>query len=203
MTLRERFNPNRLPSPVALGRKFNREALADLFGELGFRRGAEIGVCTGLYSETLCQRNIHLEALFCIDPWTAFDGNRPNGWGRDQAAHDAHFAEATARLSNYPAVTIVRAPSIEAAKEIPDGSLDFVYIDGNHRYESVVQDIAAWSAKVRSGGIVAGHDFTTNLNKHIRVEEAVRDYVGLKCIDPWFVLASPDDVNPSWLWVKQ
>ena len=35
---------------------------------------------------------------------------------------------------------------------------DFVFIDGDHRYESVRRDIQAWLPKVRPGGIMGGHD---------------------------------------------
>lgn len=48
--------------------------------------------------------------------------------------------------------------SIAAASRVPDVSLDFVYIDGCHQYENVLQDIYAWLPKIRYGGMLAGHD---------------------------------------------
>jgi predicted O-methyltransferase YrrM len=50
--------------------------------------------------------------------------------------------------------------SWEAARHYEDLSLDMVFIDADHSYESVRNDIAAWLPKVRLGGILAGHDFT-------------------------------------------
>lgn len=185
-------------SPITL--PMGRRSLAIVFADIGFTVGAEVGVWKGEYAETLCSVNPGLR-LLCVDPWSV----QPDYLEQKNHAEamERAFERAQRRLGAYQ-VVFMRETSLAAAARVSDGSLDFVYIDGNHRYESVVQDIAAWSAKVRSGGIVAGHDFTTNLNKHIRVEEAVRDYVGLKCIDPWFVLAAnPEDINPSWLWVKQ
>ena len=54
---------------------------------------------------------------------------------------------------------IVEATSLEAAEMLEDDSLDWVYIDANHSYESAKEDIAAWYPKVRSGGVVSGHDY--------------------------------------------
>lgn len=51
-------------------------------------------------------------------------------------------------------------PSLEAGMMVPDGWFDFVYIDGDHRYEEVVKDICMWLPKVRKGGILAGHDYS-------------------------------------------
>lgn len=52
----------------------------------------------------------------------------------------------------------LRLPSIEAAKDFEDGSIDFVYIDAAHDFDSVVADIRAWYPKVAKGGCLAGHD---------------------------------------------
>jgi predicted O-methyltransferase YrrM len=50
-------------------------------------------------------------------------------------------------------------PSIKAAKTFNDHSLDFVFIDADHRPQSVFDDIRAWLPKLRTGGILAGHDY--------------------------------------------
>lgn len=56
-------------------------------------------------------------------------------------------------------VKIIRKESTEAVKTYEDKSLDFVFIDGAHDYESVCKDIAAWLPKVKLNGIIAGHDY--------------------------------------------
>ena len=45
---------------------------------------------------------------------------------------------------------------------IDDKSIDFVYIDADHEYESVRKDIAAWHPKIRRGGIISGHDYSSS-----------------------------------------
>ena len=52
-----------------------------------------------------------------------------------------------------------RKNSLEACEQFSDGTLDGVFIDADHSYESVLADIKAWLPKVRSGGILAGHDY--------------------------------------------
>lgn len=106
--------------------------------------GAEIGVFTGYYSEILCQKMPKLE-LLCVDPWA---------WGK----YERHEQEALERLKPYNTV-IIKEYSEPAAEKVPDGSLDFVYIDAAHDYENVKKDLEAWVPKVRVGGIVAGDDF--------------------------------------------
>jgi cephalosporin hydroxylase len=80
--------------------------------------------------------------------------------------------------------TPIRATSLEAAALYEDGSLDFVFIDADHSYESVKADIAAWAPKVRPGGYLAGHDFnaaTPNGGVERAVYEAFPDVTPL----PW------------------
>lgn len=183
----------------AKGRRFDRDALAAFFGRRGFQRGAEVGVCTGLYSEVLCKQIPTLTSLLCVDPWAAFNGNRPNGWGRDQAQHDENYAETVARLSAYPQAQIVRRPSLEAAQDVPLGSLDFVYIDGNHRFDFVMQDLIVWGARVRSGGIVAGDDYYLFRGYERGVILAVDAYVEAHGIPEKFLTCNR---SRSFCWVQ-
>ena len=64
--------------------------------------------------------------------------------------------------------------SVDAAAAVPDRSCAFVFIDADHSYDSVRNDIRAWRHKVRPGGILAGHDCYTFAS----VYNAVRDELG-------------------------
>lgn len=139
----------------------NRIEMADWFAQQGFRKGAEVGVFTGYYSEVLCKAMPGLD-LTCVDIW---------GKGKYQQAED----ECLARLKPYY-VKIVKNYSVEAAKEVEDGSLDFVYIDAAHDYENVKKDIEAWAPKVRIGGIVCGDDFYQGKSGGMGVMRAVTEY---------------------------
>lgn len=108
-------------------------------------------------------RRLHL-----IDPWQAvagedYEGARYGGkLAEGQAEMDARYASVLERFSRERAEGVVevhRLPSVEVAERFADGELDFVYIDGNHRYEFVKADLEAYAPKVRSGGLLAGDDY--------------------------------------------
>jgi hypothetical protein len=201
----------RSKSPIEIP-NVGRISLAELFCDLGFKVGAEIGVEKGKYSKSLSQMNPGVK-LYCIDPWLS-DGTYRKQF--DQAYIDNLMADAVNRLAQYNC-EIIRKTSMDAVKDFADDSLDFVYIDGNHKFEYVVNDLAEWSKKVRVGGIVSGHDWirmalssTTKNNDPIEVQPAVRGFVDAYRIRPLFILGTNAvaggqlrDKVRSWFWVKQ
>ena len=54
---------------------------------------------------------------------------------------------------------IVYKSSMEAVNDFPDNHFDYIYIDGDHRYEAVKDDLEKWYPKLKIGGVFAGHDF--------------------------------------------
>lgn len=177
----------------------NREALARHFAELGFKKGAEVGVCYGLYSKVLLD-NIPDLHLLAVDRWETYEGY--NRRRRQDTLEDA-FVAATELLSPYKGCEILRGDSLEVAKTIPDGSLDFVFIDADHAYHAVVKDVAAWAPKVRKGGIVSGHDYYESKSGGLGVIPAVNEYViandKVLYRTAWDrTNPSRDDRQPSW-----
>ena len=78
-----------------------------------------------------------------------------------------------------PYVNIRRIDSLSASSFYEDGSLDFVFIDAAHDYESVKADIQAWLPKIKPGGYLAGHDYPTWEG----VTKAVNELIGEKNIE--------------------
>lgn len=167
--------------------------LARLFAALGFTKGAEIGTWAGEYAARLCETVPGLH-LTCVDPWMVYSEYRDPK--NDPDRMERTYLGAKERLSRFNC-TILRMTSVEGARRVPDGSLDFVYIDGNHAAKFVTQDLRAWVPKVRSGGIVAGHDYA--LKDHLEVKPAVDAYVKAHQIAPLYVLAG--DKSPSYFWM--
>lgn len=56
-------------------------------------------------------------------------------------------------------ITPLRMTSVDACKLYENESLDFIYIDGDHDYLSVKEDISIWYPKLKNGGYIAGDDF--------------------------------------------
>jgi hypothetical protein len=181
--------------PIQLPISRERE-LPALFCELGYAIGAEIGVEQGKYSETLCKAIPDLR-LYSIDPWIAYDRG---SHVIPQRKLDRYYAEAVERLKPYNC-EIVKRYSLDMARKLRPGTLDFVYIDGNHEFEYIIQDIIQWSKIVRSGGIISGHDWCIDIKGRLpfHVIQATRVYTEVYDIRPWFKTA---DHAPSWFWIK-
>lgn len=168
-----------------------RHHLAELFAELGYTRGAEIGVYVGRYSQELLDCNPNL-TLYCVDGWPVYQGV-------SRRIQDIYYSRCVRRLAPYgERAKIVKMLSKDALNVIPDGSLDFVYIDSDHYFCSVMSDIIGWSKKIRIGGILSGHDWG-NVH-HGGVMFAVNAYVQAHRIHTWFTTR---EVDPSWFFVKE
>jgi len=133
------------------------EVLIPHFGKETNLVGVEIGVSGGVGSFGMLYYLPNLK-LYCIDPWLHIDG-APAEAGLAQEIHDEGYATALLRVSPYKdRVTLIRKQSDAAVNDVPD-VIDFVHIDGDHRYEQVVRDIKNYMPKIRSGGLISGHDY--------------------------------------------
>ncbi len=202
-----KITPERLKASPVLLEDFNRTDMARCFGALGLKHGAEIGVESGRFSQELCENNPGLH-LLCVDAWAAYQGYREHV---TQSKVDGLFANAQERLKPYN-VTFIRKFSVEASADVPDGSLDWAYVDANHSFPYVVADIAAWLPKVRKGGIIAGHDYCKRGGNgyQLHVIEAVQGWTQAYHVEPWFLIGhtgiAPGDTRDrpkSWMWVKE
>ncbi len=184
-----------------------RDDLPSFFKEMGFKKGVEIGVYKGEFSETLAQYG---GELYSVDPWRLYkDYGNPRG----QKRLDDQYAMAKEKLSKYPNVKVIRKTSMEALDDFEDGSLDFVYIDGNHQFAYVAEDIYHWAIKVRKGGIICGHDYAIYKSRSIcggcHAKQVVDAYVYSYDIKDFWILGRnrpPEgekrDEWRSWLIIK-
>jgi len=130
---------------------------------------AEIGVWKGDFAQEILD-HARPSKLYLIDPWKfEATSDYENAWygGADaksqqdmDAIHDAVAARFASQIKRG-VVEIVRQPSTEAAAAIEPASLDWVYIDGNHQYEFVIEDLRLFYERLRSGGVLAGDDYGT------------------------------------------
>lgn len=121
---------------------------------------AEIGVWEGDFSQRIldiCQP----AALHLIDPWEYMPEFSNTGFGKKKNA-DAmaqKYHDVVARFAGDPRVTVHRGTSETVLAGLPDGSLDWVYIDGNHNEPFIGNDIALCLRKVKPDGVIAGDDY--------------------------------------------
>jgi len=172
----------------------SRDDLPEFFKELGFKVGAEIGVSDGKNLEKYCKAGL---TMYGIDPWSNDDDdiyNNPFNKTKPYKNMGDVYNLAVEKLSSYPNCTLIRKTSLNALKDIPKRSLDFVYIDGNHMYGYVAMDLMSWAHKVKKSGIIAGHDYyriggsrTTR-----QIKPAVEGYIKAFDIDHWYVLGKKE-----------
>ena len=181
---------------------YTRKDLAKLYNTLGYKVGAEIGVQGGRHARLMFQTIPDLK-LYCVDPWESYNRMKEH-------KIKALYERCLKRLEGYNA-EIMKMTSMEAVGKIPDGSLDFVYIDALHEFDSVMMDIICWSPKVRIGGIIAGHDYFKAYQ--VGVMPAVNAYTRAHNINDWYITTAytPSrsrkeielDESPSFFWVQK
>jgi hypothetical protein len=195
---------HRLSYASTLGKVPSRDEIPALLNARGLTgRAAEIGVKTGKYSDYLL-RNWKGGQLVSVDPWLSADPTEYRDRSNvSQEAFEEYYRQTRELLAPYDSRSdIWRLTSLEAAERVPDGSLDFVYIDARHDYESVLEDLEAWFPKVKPGGILAGHDYADgNLPQgDFGVKSAVDEFFGVRGL-PVHVTQGPSAVElfPSWI----
>lgn len=175
----------------------SRNDLPQFFKEMGFTKGVEIGVYKG---ENLEQYGPSGLEVYGIDPWRLYkDYGNPRG----QKRLDDQYQMSLDRIKPYPNLHIIRKTSMEALDDFEDGSLDFVYIDGNHQFAYVAEDIYHWAIKLKQGGVLSGHDYARYKSKSIcggcHAKEVVDAYVYAYNIPNFWVLGRKRDDNGKLL----
>jgi len=128
--------------------------------------GAEIGVYKGATSQELLNR-FPTTAWTFVDPWMMWPKeasyrkyHRRTG-SLDQCEWDAVRAQAFNRIqfAAVGPVNILQMTGYEACQCFSGAYFDVVYIDADHTYAAVKQDIEDWLPKIKHGGVICGHDY--------------------------------------------
>ena len=138
-----------------------RDVVVDLIKEGSI--GVEIGVWKGDFSARVLKR-AKPSKLILVDPWFAFEQDDVKGWHGNaaQVEMDAIYAKVAKRFAGAVSsgqVEIQRTESLKAAASCEDASLDWIYLDADHRYEGCRDDLAAWLPKLKVGGLICGDDY--------------------------------------------
>jgi hypothetical protein len=131
--------------------------------------GCELGVCKGFTLRYFLDLAPEISKVYAIDSWTPY----MDWWGPVTQQMVDNWREYAMTLLNpyMDKISILEMDSISAASHIPDQSLDYIFIDGDHSYQSVIRDLDNYWNKVKTGGIFAGHDW--NLPE---VNQAVNEF---------------------------
>lgn len=143
--LKKKFNGDRVSMMAQISQEFSN----------GF--GVEVGTFKGEFSKQIL--DIWNGTLYMVDVWRGLDVDY------EDSSNHSYFNENTydqtiKNISGFEDRAImIRSTSESASHIFKDCSLDFVYIDANHAYDFVKNDIKFWFPKVKNGGYLLGHDY--------------------------------------------
>jgi len=142
------------------------ELLKAIIDAVGVRSFVEVGVWKGELSEFILKNCESIQQYFMIDPWRHLQNwNKP--FNVDSETFRNIMEEALKRVEfAQDRVVVLRGETSDVADMIPDGSLDFAYIDGDHTLRGITRDLMKLYPKVRQGGYIAGDDFVNNPWQH-------------------------------------
>jgi hypothetical protein len=133
----------------------------------------EIGSYAG-ESASIFGKQESVKLINTVDPWeNGYDDEDGASTRRPMKSVEAMFnnrmnSQCKGKYKKY------KMTGDEAVSKFEDKSLDFVYIDGNHQYEAVKNDIQKWLPKIKDTGHIAGHDWTRD-----DVKKAVTEELGI------------------------
>lgn len=135
---------------------------------------AQVGVERGLNATEMLQ-SMNFDKLYLIDDYAPYTDYL--GGFCPQEIQDQVYQWMFKNLSPYlDKVVFITKSSMLASTLFQDEFFDFIYIDGNHNYDNVKQDMSLWYPKVKKGGILSGHDFDPRNVTRQDVAEAVKDF---------------------------
>ena len=145
----------------------------------------EIGVQGGGFSE-LILNNLRPGELFLVDPWSggSFDKNSETHYSTGVIT--AHATSSHLKCIQKKFVDDIRARTViikqgfsyDVVDSFRDDFFDFIYIDACHFYNSVRADLKSFLPKLKTGGLMCGHDYTKGDGYGViqAVDEFILDY---------------------------
>lgn len=133
--------------------------------------GVEYGGFTDIYYQPYYEINL-------VDLWTT-EGN-DYYFSKRPGQVEYGYEQIYKKYNHKDNVRLIKKRSVDASKLFEDEYFDWVYIDADHAYEAVKEDIIHWLPKLKTGGVISGHDFDPDPNdvnfKMYGVEKAVREF---------------------------
>lgn len=162
----------------------------------------EVGVGYGRFSDFLCNA-FPVKNFIGVDPYLKYEKYTDIPVGLEefyetQEGMDLLYGITKERFNQWDNATLVRKSSIEAANDYENNFFDVVYIDANHKYEYVKQDLQAWWPKVKSGGVLCGDDYEDAGGEDFGVIQAVDEFVSENSLE----LNIPDCWWRQW-WIAK
>ena len=170
---------------------------------LGCKTLLEVGSWTGRFTATLAlSARGSAGKLFCVDWFSGSVGTALDGIAKSADVYSI-FKANMQELGFWDDLVVHKMSSAEASLKFENDFFDFIFIDADHRYESVKNDLNIWYPKLKVGGIFCGHDYEGSDYKEEFINE---DYVEdrhhgvIKAVNEKFI-----DVNQirGFWWIRK
>ena len=157
---------------------------------------AEIGVWKGDFSFEIFKYTSPRK-LVLVDPWLYnknIRGCAPQVNGKEplnQSYFDQAKLSTFKKFNGYGNVAILDTTSKNASEKYKDNFFDYIYIDGEHSYKAVYEDLTFWYPKLKNNGKIFGDDFYwREEDNSFSVKEAYYDFISKHKIKKWCVFKS-------------
>lgn len=149
-----------------------------------YTKGIEVGVQAGKTFKRIVEQCPDV-TLYGVDVWVADKNVRLEEQDLEGAEYHPNYKQLKTYIDSQEGLAdraiMIRSYSDGCLDQFEDNSLDFVFIDADHSYEGVRRDTLNWSKKIRSGGLVAGHDsgfeeiskWLDEINSTLHIQSAV------------------------------
>ncbi len=121
--------------------------------------GVEIGIAGGHFTKQIVATWKTLSRLYCVDPWKHFPEGYDDACNLSQETQDERYLQFLKDTQNDRRIATIRMMSHEASAQFDNEAVDFIYLDANHSFTAVMQDLTCWWPILKPGGIFAGHDY--------------------------------------------
>ena len=133
--------------------------LADFILRYKFKTFIEVGTANGKNLNNILKKikDVDLK-IWSIDPYECYDEYSTDINGKEERVK-TNYTKALNTVFKDPRVIHIKEYSNCARQLFKPKSIDLIFIDANHSYKYVLDDIKTWTPVVRSGGIICGHDY--------------------------------------------
>lgn len=161
------------------------EVLHKLFKDRPHKYGCEIGVNNGITTSYLLKNLPTIERYYAVDPWLArykMYNKKLYKWtakGNKKRWVDVMQSFFENTFNDRNRVCLLRTFSVDGVKFFEDEYFDWIFIDANHEYPYIKENLELWTPKVKIGGLVTGHDYGNPKGKHKGwgINKAVDEFV--------------------------
>ena len=158
---------------------FNYREFYDFVSSKNFKLLVEIGVWKGSSISYLASKNRNSK-IYAVDLFETTYRYKKGKLKEAASIINQTYNQQLIKTDTRDIITDIKEYSWEGAKHFADNSLDFVFIDADHSYESVKKDLEAWYPKMKKGSIFSGHDYEPyDAHNHPGVKQAVNEFCSL------------------------